>query len=128
MKVPFPGLTSVAVAALCACAASPQQEGTPGFIIIGPEVETFEPCSGSEPLWLDADRETLAALKDRYYELRQTPYERTFAVLVGTKGPQLDCGFCEAYEGSFRVDRVIQHRRAQDGDCDQVEPNPPNRR
>lgn len=39
------------------------------------------------------------------------------ARLVGEAGPQLDCGFCESYEGSFRVDEVVALRRGRPDDC-----------
>ena len=88
-----------------------------GYIVMAPEVHTFEPCGAPDPLWVDGEPEVLVELRMRYQELAKQPYERTFAVLEGRAGGPLDCGFCEDYEGSFRIERVALHRRVEEGDC-----------
>lgn len=89
-----------------------------GHLSIWPEVEIFTPCGSDKALWLDYDKETRQPLASRHWELQKEPYGTTFAVLRGEVGPKLDCGFCENYEGSFKVLGVDEHRASGPNDCD----------
>jgi hypothetical protein len=106
----------IAAIALATTAGAPSST-TRGFVVMAPEVETFQPCGASEPLWVDGDPALLSHLRLRYRELARKPYERTFAVVEGAAGPQLDCGFCVEYAGSFRIDRVLSHGQTSEADC-----------
>ena len=99
--------------------ASGDQDTFKGFLVIAPEVEVFRPCGSESSLWLDFDLSPREPIAQKYLDLATTPYEETFAVLIGKPGPKLDCGFCEAYSGSFKVHQVLEHRRAVPTDCDQ---------
>lgn len=90
-----------------------------GFLIIAPEVEIFRPCGSKTEFWLDYEVTTRESMTKRYRELTTRPYEETYAVLVGSLEPKLDCGFCENYEGSFKVTKVLEHRRATSSECKQ---------
>jgi hypothetical protein len=90
-----------------------------GFLVIGPEVEVFRPCGSKTYLWLDYDPTTSEPMMKRYRELATKPYEETYAVLVGSIGPKLDCGFCDHYDGSFRVAKFLEQRRATTTVCKQ---------
>jgi hypothetical protein len=88
-----------------------------GHVVFGVEVFTFTPCGTQEPLWIHGPRSVTDVLKQRQYELTSDVYEPYYAILRGSVGPQLDCGFCEDYEGSFEAKRVIFTRQAQEEDC-----------
>jgi hypothetical protein len=88
-----------------------------GHVVIGPEVETFRPCGSKTGLSLDYDEKTRAPLAAKHRALVKDIYKDTFVVLQGVVGPKLDCGFCESYEGSFKVSRVLEHRVASPEDC-----------
>jgi hypothetical protein len=89
-----------------------------GFLVIAPEAESFRPCGSATYLWLDYELEsTRHPIAKRYRELATTPYEETYAVLIGTIGPKLDCGFCDSYEGSFEVKKAVEQRRVTSQVC-----------
>jgi len=88
-----------------------------GYIVLGPEVETFRICGSSNPLWLDASPALWKTLRAGYDSLRATPYQPVYAILRGHPGPKLDCGFCEEYPGSFRVEAVVALKSAQPQTC-----------
>ena len=78
-----------------------------GFVVLGPEVETFRICGSRDPLWLDARPALWKTLRSSYDSLRTAPYQEVYAVLRGSPGPKLRCGFCEEYPGSFRVEAIV---------------------
>ena len=102
---PMPSAVFFLVALSCAQTTPPVM----GRLILMPELETFQPCGSAEPLWLDGETDMLRALRAEHFELSTEPYAPTLAVLMGSVGPQLDCGFCENYEGSFHATRVVSH-------------------
>src|SRR4029453_2960053 len=98
-------------------AADERPPTTSGWLVMAPEVETFQPCAAAEPLWVEGDPALLKAMRAQYEQIFRSPYERMFAVVEGKPGPKLDCGFCAAYPGSFHIDRLISQRRREKGDC-----------
>jgi hypothetical protein len=88
-----------------------------GFLVIGAEVETFTLCGTDAPLWLDYSPALRKVLFEGYQLLRTAPYDLTYAELRGVPGPKLDCGFCEDYSGSFKVDEVVLQRARSPADC-----------
>jgi hypothetical protein len=88
-----------------------------GHLVIDPEVEVFTPCGSKTELWLDYDSKTRAPLAAQHWKLRKKPYDSSFAIVKGIVGPKLDCGFCESYEGSFKVIEVQEHRASTPQDC-----------
>ncbi len=90
---------------------------TRGHLVLGPEVEVFRPCGAPEDLWLTGDHAIDEALHKAYERLASQPYEEIYVEVVGEIGPQMDCGFCESYSGSFLVRRVIRLRRSSESDC-----------
>jgi hypothetical protein len=109
--------TVLLIAAGAIGAAEPRGKLYRGHLVIAPEVEVFRPCGSKKPLWLDYSSEMRAPMFRRYMELRKEPYEETYAVLRGTLGPRLDCGFCEHFQGSFKVLEVIEQRRDGPANC-----------
>jgi len=97
--------------------ASAQPGRFQGHLSIWPESEVFIPCNSKKALWLDYDNKTREPLAKKHWELQPVPYGSTFAILEGAIGPQLDCGFCEDFEGSFKIIRVLEHRAATSEDC-----------
>lgn len=88
-----------------------------GHLVMAPEMHVFVPCNSSDPLWLVVDDDTGHRLESQYASLVSEPYEEAFAVLRGTPGPQLECASCRDFPGSFKVQQVIEYRRARAGDC-----------
>jgi len=97
------------------CSAYAEQHQ--GHLSIWPESEVFIPCGSKEPLWLDYTSSTRDVLAKKHWELQSEPYGTTFAVIEGQIGPQLDCGFCEDFKGSFKVVNLIEHRSSSPSDC-----------
>ena len=117
MRTFLAALTSGFLAAVTACSALSDEEGTPGFLVVAHEAHVFRPCGEGDYLWIDAGPTLFTSLRNRYERLMRAPYDSTFAILVGARGPVLDCAFCEEFPGSFRVDRVVLHREVREGDC-----------
>jgi len=105
------------IAACVAAAAEPTAKVYKGHLVIAPEAEVFRPCGSNEPLWLDYTKAVRASLFGRYIELRKKPYAETFVVLRGIPGPQLDCGYCEHFKGSFKVLEAIEQRASGPAEC-----------
>ena len=117
MKTNIQILTFVLVATVSLVSKGSEPKTYEGFLVIAPEVEVFQPCGSKAELWLDYDQKTREPMAKKYRELAKKPYEATFAVLSGYPGPKLDCGFCENFEGSFKVLKVIEQRRVRSADC-----------
>lgn len=88
-----------------------------GHLVIGPEAEVFKPCGANTDYWLDVDLVSRNALAERYMKLVKGAYDGVFVVFRGSLGPQLDCGFCEHYPGSFKVTETLELRSSGAGDC-----------
>ena len=88
-----------------------------GYVVLGPEVETFRLCGSPEARWLDGRADLLKQMRSTYQSLRATPYQEIYAVLRGRLGPRLDCGFCEGYSGSFKVETVIELKKFSPRQC-----------
>ena len=88
-----------------------------GHLVIAPEVEIFRPCGAKDDLWLDYDHSAGETLASTHRSLVKDAYGESFVVLLGTPGPKLNCGFCEAYKGSFKIERVVEHRASSVDDC-----------
>lgn len=116
MKVHFALLLTLLIQG-CAAAETTGVHTYRGFVVLDPEVQTFQRCDAKEPVWLDGDTQTIASMLQRQFALQERPYERTYAALEGTPGPALDCGFCEGYAASFKVSKVAEQRKAIPGDC-----------
>ena len=109
--------SALILAALLSSCATPSAKTYRGHISIWPEVEVFTPCESGVALWLDYDTQTREPLAKQHQELQKKPYGTTFVVLKGEVGPKLDCGFCKAYEGSFKVLGLEEHRATSSSDC-----------
>ena len=117
MKIgPF-AIPTLLVAMTVAACSTQRGEIYRGFLTIDPEVEVFTPCGAETPLWLDYTKKQRKVLFERYQQLKTQPYDETYAELRGVPGPQLDCGFCEAYPGSFKVDGIVEQRARKSDDC-----------
>jgi hypothetical protein len=108
--------TVALVVAASACGRA-TETGVVGELVMAPEVETFQPCGTTKPLWITGDGALLRGLREAHLKGASDVYAPTIATLVGMAGPKLDCGFCEDYEGSFRVERVISHRTDRKSTC-----------
>ena len=113
MKAMVAAATVALVAAGCASDSKPHR----GHLSIWPEVEVFTPCGSTDPLWLDYNTKTREPIAKEHWALQKKPYGTTFAVMEGEVGPQLDCGFCQGYKGSFKVSRVLEQRIPHPNDC-----------
>ncbi len=78
-----------------------------GHYIWGAEVNVFSACGSDTEHWVTAESETMSELRERYSGYELPPYKAVFVEVVGEFGPVLDCGFCEAYDGSFRVSELL---------------------
>ena len=88
-----------------------------GWVTIGHEVRSFEPCAESEAHWLLGDSPALDAVVASYHEVRSEakPYTPLLMVLAGRAGEPPATGFGADYATGWQVTRVL--RTVQVGDC-----------
>jgi hypothetical protein len=88
-----------------------------GHYIWGAEVNVFSPCGSDQEYWVDAAPDIVLALRERYMAFDLPPYTAVFVSLSGEVGPVLDCGFCEEYDGSFKVTEIIEMESPGPEEC-----------
>jgi hypothetical protein len=93
-----------------------------GQYIWGAEVNVFRPCDSDLEYWVVADPETMFSLRDQYVAFDLPPYEAVVAEVRGEFGPVLDCGFCEQYDGSFRMTEILAVESPGSEDCEAAVP------
>ncbi len=71
-------------------------------------MNVFSPCGSDLEYWVDGAATVMQALREQYTAFGLAPYKVVFVEVRGEAGPVLDCGFCEEYDGSFKVDELIQ--------------------
>ena len=81
-----------------------------GWLTIGHEVRTFQPCGERSALWISGDAPALGEIQAAY---RRTlpgspPYAPLFAVVAGRHGERPADGFGAQYNGSFFATRLLQ--------------------
>ena len=88
-----------------------------GWVTIGHEVRSFEPCADPEAHWLLGDSPALDAVVWSYREAFPVvkPYAPLLMVLAGSAGDPPATGFGADYAAGWRVTRVV--RTVHVGDC-----------
>jgi hypothetical protein len=81
-----------------------------GWVIIGHEVQSFQPCRDDEPLWLNGNSPGLPDIMAAYYQTRQEspPYAPLFMSLAGAYRPRSDAGFAYDYFASFSASQLLE--------------------
>jgi putative lipoprotein len=70
-----------------------------GYVVLGHEVRSFEPCEGGGDLWVVPNE----ALRSAAAGLTHEPYGRVFVELRGRLGPPPETGFGSEYAGQLTV-------------------------
>ena len=100
-----------------------------GWVTIGHEVRSFEPCADPEAHWLLGDSPALDAVVASHRAVRPAaqPYTPLLMVLAGSAGEPPATGFGADYAVGWRVTRVLS--TVQVGDCrsDQIAVDLPER-
>ena len=80
-----------------------------GWLTIGHEVRSFEPCGEEKALWLSGGAPALADLRHAYHEALPDPepYAPLFAVVAGRRGERPVDGLGARYDGSFFATRLV---------------------
>jgi hypothetical protein len=93
-----------------------------GWVSIGHEVRSFEPCADPEPHWLSGDSPALDDVVASYRELRPVaqPYAPLLMVLAGSAGEPPVTGFGAEYAAGWRVKRVLRAVEMADCRSDQI--------
>lgn len=88
-----------------------------GWVTIGHEVRSFEPCSDPEPHWLSGASPALDAVVESYRQAcpRAKPYTPLLMVLAGSASEPPATGFGADYAAGWRATRFI--RTVHIGDC-----------
>jgi len=88
-----------------------------GWVTIGHEVRSFEPCADPEPHWLSGDSPALDAVVASYREACPVakPYTPLLMVLAGSSSEPPATGFGADYAAGWRGTRVV--RTVHIGDC-----------
>jgi len=88
-----------------------------GWVRVGHEVRSFEPCEDPDPHWLVGDSPALRALLRSHREAVAgvEPYAPLLMVLAGSTSAPPTTGFGADYTAGWRVTRVV--RTVPQGDC-----------
>lgn len=88
-----------------------------GWVTIGHEVRSFEPCADPEPHWLSGDSPALDVVVESYREACPVakPYAPLLMVLAGSASEPPATGFGDDYAAGWRATRVV--RTVHIGDC-----------
>jgi hypothetical protein len=88
-----------------------------GFVIIGHEVRSFQPCNQETVLWLLGKPDTMSTLRRAYDRTAPDakPYQPVFMYLEGKWVGRPETGFGADYPAAFRVTLLI--RAVSDGKC-----------
>lgn len=81
-----------------------------GWVVIGHEVRTFQPCRDNVPHWLNGDSPALAEIMTEYNLALSDSlhYAPKFMILAGTSQPKSDAGFAHDYPASFRASQLVE--------------------
>lgn len=105
-----------------ACGAQQAEHATVpvvgGTYVWGAEVNVFSPCGSDLEYWVAGEPRIIQALQDRYAALGLAPYQVVFVEVRGEVGPVLDCAFCEEYDGSFKVEELIEMNSPVPEECE----------
>jgi hypothetical protein len=93
-----------------------------GWVTIGHEVRSFEPCADTKVHWLLGDSPALAAVMGSYRDARRAskPYTPLLMVLAGSADEPPATGFGADYAAGWRVTRVLRSVPAGDCRSDQI--------
>ena len=105
---------------LASCAALPDggQEGSfvsedsqhvSGWVVIGHEVRSFQPCRDNLSHWLNGDSPALSEIMTAYNQTLPDSlhYAPKFMTLAGTSQPKSDAGFAQDYPATFRASQLV---------------------
>jgi hypothetical protein len=100
-----------------------------GWVTIGHEVRSFEPCTDLEAHWLLGDSLALDAVMGAYRLVRSVakPYTPLLMVLAGSTDEPPATGFGANYAAGWRVTRVLRTVRVGDCRSDQIAMDLPKR-
>lgn len=89
---------------------SKEEEVLSGWIVVGHEVRSFNPCSPIGELWLAGDAPALGFIVAAYRKAmhNQGPYTPLFMTLAGKKSASPSEGFGADYGASFFVTQLVQ--------------------
>jgi len=81
-----------------------------GWVTIGHEVRSFEPCEQKQALWLNGDAPALKEIMHAYSQAlpQAAPYQKLLMLLGGERTPPPAEGFGAEYEAGFRATRLVQ--------------------
>ena len=119
-KMPSKAGCLVFLMSLFASAAPAQVPGdtVPGHYVWGAEVNVFSPCGSDREYWVVADsRDIRESLIDQYSAFDLPPYAAVFVRVRGEFGPVLECEFCKAYAGSFRIVELLEMESPGPEEC-----------
>ena len=80
-----------------------------GWLTIGHEVRSFQPCAEKDELWLKGNSQALAEITTAYRETMTDfpPYSPVFTILTGKKIVPDEEGFGAEYKQDFSASRLI---------------------
>ena len=99
----------------CAIVDNVSEDGMEGYLSFGFEEAAFRPCGNDEQWWVEADPSI--ELAEAYSAIADSSYQRLYARLVGSRSGLGDFGHLGAYDRVFTVSRIVEIRRAEEGDC-----------
>jgi len=88
-----------------------------GWVTIGHEVRSFEPCGKKQALWLMGDAPALKEIINAYGQVlsQATPYQKLLMIIAGELDAPPTEGFGADYEAGFKATRLM--RVSPDGNC-----------
>jgi hypothetical protein len=90
--------------------ADPGETLMHGWLVIGHEVRTFQPCIEGQPLWLAGSSLSITSLARAYRKALPgtLPYTPVFVTIVGHQVAAPTEGYGADYAGSFKVRGLVQ--------------------
>lgn len=80
-----------------------------GWVVIGHEVRSFEPCDGKQALWVMGDGSALREIIAAYNKALRgaNPYKKLFMILGGELTGAPEVGFGAEYKAGFKLTRIV---------------------
>lgn len=94
------------------------QEGEfQGYLVLGHELQTFQPCGSPTVYWANADETIRDVLWSLYEEKIKIPHEPLYARVKGGIGGRPEGGFASNYPAVFEINSVSVLRSREEMDC-----------
>ena len=93
------------------------QDEYQGYLVLGHELRTFQPCGSPTVYWAEADESIRDVLRSIYDEKAQVPHQPLYARVKGAIGDRPEGEFASNYPAVFEISSVSMLRPREEMDC-----------